>query len=75
MAFFSNYNGTTNARLQRHDRITWTLIYGGLIALVLGYFTQETQSGDGVGLMALGALATAMGVVMVYLRSRMKDKP
>lgn len=75
MAFFSNYNGTTNTRLQRMDRLTWTLIYGGLIALVLGYFTEQTQSADPTGLYALGALTTAMGIVMIYLRSRMQDKP
>ena len=73
MAFFKKYNGTTNARLVRMERITWTLIYGGLLALVLGYFVETTQGADASGLYSLGVIATAMGVVMIYLRSRMHE--
>jgi hypothetical protein len=70
MSFFSKYNGTTNARLLRLERLVWPLVYGGLLALVLGYFTDQTQGADASGLYAVGVIALAMGLVVFYLRSR-----
>jgi len=72
MSFFDKYNGTTNERLLRLERLVWPLIYGGLLALVLGYFT-ENQGADATGLYALGSIALAMGCVVFYLRSRHPD--
>jgi len=46
MAFFKKYNGTTNARLARMERLIWTLIYGGLLAMVLGYFIDQQEAQD-----------------------------
>jgi uncharacterized membrane protein HdeD (DUF308 family) len=74
MAFFKKYNGTTNLRLLRMERIIWTLIYGGLLAMVLGYFMENTQNADATAVYAIGILAAAMGVVMVYVRSRMREE-
>ena len=74
MAFFKKYNGTTNLRLLRMERLIWTLIYGGLLALVLGYFVETTQNADATAIYALGILAAAMGVVMVYVRSRLREE-
>ncbi len=73
MSFFGKYNGTTNTRLLRLERLVWPLIYGGLLALVLGYFTEETQQADASGLYAVGTIALAMGLVVFYLRSRHSD--
>jgi len=74
MPFFKRYNGTTNQRLLRVERTIWTLIYGGLLAMVLGYFVETTQGGDASSFYALGVLALALGVALVFLRSRMADK-
>lgn len=74
MAFFKKYNGTTNLRLLRMERVIWTLIYGGLLAVVLGYFLENTQKVDATAVYAIGILATAMGVVMVYVRSRLREE-
>lgn len=74
MAFFKKYNGTTNLRLLRMERVIWTLIYGGLLAVVLGYFLESTQNTDATAVYAIGILATAMGVVMVYVRSRLREE-
>ena len=73
MAFFKKYNGTTNTRLVRMERITWALIYAGLLALVLAYFTETTQGASATGLYLAGALGTGIGVLMVYLRSRIRE--
>ena len=74
MSFFKKYNGSTHASHVRLERTVWALIYGGLLALVLGYFTDTTQGADASGLYAVGSIALAMGLVAFYLRSRQRDK-
>lgn len=73
MSFFKKYNGTSNKRLVRMERLIWVLIYGGLLALLLGYFTDTTQGADASGLYAIGVLALALGLVIFYLRSRQQE--
>jgi len=74
MAFIKKYNGTTNLRLLRLERLIWTLIYGGLLSLVVGYFVETTQNTDASAIYAIGILAVAMGVVLVYVRSRLREE-
>lgn len=74
MAFFKKYNGTTNARLVRLESIIWTLIYGGLLTLVLAYFAQTTQGMDPTVLNTVGCVAVLIGVVMVLVRSRLREE-
>jgi hypothetical protein len=74
MAFFKKYNGTTNARLLRMERVIWLLIYGGLLTLVLAYFAGETQGLDVTVLNVIGGAALAAGVVMVFVRSRLREE-
>ena len=74
MAFFKKYNGTTNVRLLRLERVTWILIYGGLLSMVLGHFAaQEGAAGNGA-LFAIGLLASLAGVGLIVLRSRMREE-
>jgi hypothetical protein len=74
MAFFKKYNGTTNVRLLRLERITWILIYGGLLSMVLAHFAaQEGAAGNGA-LFAIGLLAALAGVGLIVLRSRMREE-
>jgi hypothetical protein len=72
MSFFDKYNGTSDARLLRTERVIWPLIYGGLLALVLGWFTENTQGTDATGLYALGAIALAMGIAAFFWRARQR---
>lgn len=74
MSFFKKYNGTSNKRLVRMERIIWALIYGGLLMLILGYFTESTQNADATALYAIGSLALALGLVVFYIRSRQHDE-
>lgn len=74
MSFFNKYNGTSNERLLRMERVIWPLIYGGLLALVLGWFTENTQSADASGLYAVGSIALAMGLVAFFVRSRQREE-
>lgn len=74
MAFFKKYNGTTNTKLIRMERLIWTLIYGGLLAVILGYFIDQQEAQDAALFYNFGGLAVAAGVVMVFIRSRMKSE-
>jgi uncharacterized membrane protein HdeD (DUF308 family) len=74
MAFFKKYNGTTNARLVRMERIIWALIYGGLLSIVLGYFIDQPEAQDAALFYNLGGLAVVGGVVMVFIRSRLREE-
>jgi hypothetical protein len=63
----------------RVQTTAWTLIYGGLLTLITGYtMKQMTPLADasqwytGDSLMLVGSLATAVGAVLIYIRSRMK---
>jgi hypothetical protein len=74
MSFFNKYNGTSNERLLRMERVIWPLIYGGLLALVLGWFTENTQGANSSGLYAVGSIALAMGLVAFFVRSRQREE-
>ena len=47
------------------DRLVWTLIYGGVLGLILGIATREEHL----------ALAFAGGVVLLAVRSRLRESP
>ena len=50
----------------------WVLLYGGLLMLCLGVFVARADAVFGGVLAVCGTLATALGALLVYLRSRMK---
>ena len=52
----------------------WVLLYGGLLVLSLSVFVARADAAFGWGLGIGGTLATALGALLVYLRSRMKEE-
>jgi hypothetical protein len=74
MAFFKKYNGTTNVRLLRMERWIWILIYGGLLSIVLSTFVDKIQGQGAPAFLLGGALAVVAGVVMVVLRSKLREE-
>lgn len=55
------------------ETLVWVLIYGGLLTLGLGLSVQRTDEGLGHGIALAGGVLAFVGVVLIYLRSRMKD--
>ena len=49
----------------------WILIYGGLFAIVLGLATGRENETLGWSLSVPGAVVAAVGVVLIYVRSRL----
>ena len=53
------------------EKLIWVLIFGGLLAAGLGIFFDREGSVLGWPLSIAGGLALAIGIVLVWLRSRM----
>jgi uncharacterized membrane protein len=71
MSFFKKYNGTTDLRLARLEKLIWVLIYGGLLSVVLSFFIPDEPSHTAVAMLVGGCILTAVGVGMLYYRSRL----
>ncbi len=74
MSFFKKYNGTTNLRLARVETLVWVLIYGGLLALVVGLFMSRREDGAGLEMMVGGVVLVVLGAGLIYLRSRLREE-
>jgi hypothetical protein len=60
-----------NARI---ETLVWVLIYGGLLAVGLGLALQQQGAGvAGQVLVVGGGIVAALGVVLIWVRSRRKD--
>jgi len=55
------------------ERLVWILIYGGLFGVVLGLATRQQDAAVGWSLMVGGACVAAVGVVLIWVRSRMRQ--
>ncbi|MBS0452415.1 MAG: hypothetical protein JSS14_13990 [Proteobacteria bacterium] len=49
----------------------WVLIYGGLLLVVLGIVTGRESEVLGWSLAVPGVVVTAVGAVLIYVRSRL----
>ena len=66
---------TTPRALKRLDNLIWALIFGGLFTLVLGIASHDETVIGGWSLSVLGVIAAAAGVVLIYVRSRLRETP
>lgn len=55
------------------EKVAWVLIYGGLLFACLGIFLMRQDGALGWVVVAIGALDTAAGVVLIWVRSRRKS--
>lgn len=54
------------------ERLTWILIYGGLLVLCLGAAVRAESPQLGAVLLGGGAVVAVAGFALIYVRSRMK---
>ena len=64
-------NHPTDPRTARLHKIIWTLIFGGLLVVILGIFVGKTDDTIGWTMVAAGGVMTAVGAVLIYVRSTM----
>ena len=65
-------NHPTDPSVVRLHNTIWTLIFGGLITLVLGVFVGKAEDLIGWIMIAAGIAMAAAGCVLIYVRSRIK---
>lgn len=65
-------NHTTDPSVARLHKAIWSLIYGGLLLLVLGLFVEKSDAATGLIMVVAGGVAAALGFVLIYVRSRIK---
>ena len=65
-------NHTTDPSVARLHKAIWSLIYGGLLLLVLGLFVEKSDAAIGWIRVVAGGAAAALGFVLIYVRSRIK---
>ena len=59
--------------IQRVESWVWLLIYGGMGLLGLGLSVKSAHAPLGWAMVALGGVGGLTGLVLIWVRSRMKD--
>ncbi|WP_295639118.1 hypothetical protein [uncultured Methylibium sp.] len=59
----------------RVETLVWVLIYGGLALLILGLWVRGADAAVGQVLAWAGGLLALVGVLLIWIRSRMPDGP
>jgi len=73
MSYFKRSpGGETNKFSSRLGALTWILIYGGLLTFLLGLWVEASEDNISELLVAGGASAVTVGVVLIYVRSKIK---
>ncbi len=60
------------------SKIQWTIwiaIYGGLLTLVLAHFVEPGDASTAGWMRWVGGAFVTLGVLLIYLRSRLKETP
>lgn len=67
---------TSSRTLARMERVIWILIFAGLFAAIVGVVARSTSAALGWSLLVAGSLAAGVGVLLIWLRSRLQaDAP
>lgn len=55
------------------QRLVWICIYGGLLSVVLGVFLARSDMALARSIQTVGAVLVVIGIVLIYVRSRLKE--
>lgn len=61
--------------VRRIETLVWVLLYGGIVGASLGWFVAEEDATLGLVLQVAGGVAAAVGVLLIWVRSRQPDAP
>jgi hypothetical protein len=73
MALIKSHYVVNNPRFKRIQRWVWVCIYAGLLLMVMSYFVQPMDASLAHWSLRLGVALVAVGCVLIYVRSRMKE--
>jgi hypothetical protein len=68
-------NHPTDPKMAKLHKIIWTLIFGGLLTIILGIFVGKTDDAIGWIMVAAGGVLTTVGAVLIYVRSTITSEP
>ena len=57
------------------QRLVWIYIYGGLLAMIVGIFVAREDIELARTMQGAGLFFVILGVVLIYVRSRLKETP
>ena len=63
---------TTLSRLQW---LVWIAIYGGLLVISVASFLGQDSSATATAMYVAGGMLVVAGVIMIYIRSRLRESP
>ncbi len=66
---------TSPIMLKRIQLLVWVAIYGGLLTIVLATFVGRNDEPLAWSMTVVGGVFVAFGVVLIYVRSRLKEIP
>jgi glucan phosphoethanolaminetransferase (alkaline phosphatase superfamily) len=66
---------TSKKNLMWVQRVVWICIYGGLLSIVLSIFLARSEVTLARAMQAVGAVFVLIGVILIYVRSRLKETP
>lgn len=73
MGFFKPSTPAASSKfVARLEALIWILIYGGLLALILGLWVKKSDDDTAWLLVAGGGLAAGVGFALICVRSRIK---
>lgn len=61
--------------IKRLQNLIWILVYGGLLTLVLGVFTERSDDVLGWTMVVAGGGVAAIGFALIFVRARLRPEP
>ena len=68
-------NHTTDPAMAKLHKIIWSLIFVGLLTIILGVFVGKTDDTIGWIMVVAGGVLATVGAVLIYVRSTITSKP
>ena len=65
----------SKAMLVQLQKLIWVYIYGGLLSIVIASFVRPADASTAWWMTVIGGAVVALGVVLIYVRSRLKETP
>ena len=63
----------SKAALSRLQWLIWIAIYGGLLVISVASFLGQNDAATATAMYAVGGVLVVGGIILIYVRSRLRD--